>query len=65
MLLDGLSERARNAINRCLEGRELTAESLGALSQCKIRSAPNVGAATFKEILAWAAKHGIVLPRWR
>jgi hypothetical protein len=65
MMIDGLSARARSAIERCLQGRELTAESLGALSQHEIRSAPNVGPLTLKEILAWAGMRGIALPRWR
>lgn len=65
MVLDDLSRRARSAIDLCLKGKDLSVESLRALSQSQLRSAPNVGAGTLKEIVAWAGKYGILLPRWR
>lgn len=60
--LQDLSERAQNALQLALAGRQLTLDSLRTLSQRDIWIMPGYGRTTSNEIAAWAKRHDIEMP---
>jgi hypothetical protein len=62
--LTDLSDRAQYALKRALADKPIARRSIGALSQADIRRVPGVGSNVLSEILGWASRQRIYLPRW-
>jgi hypothetical protein len=62
--LRDLGDRAKKALTLALPSQPVTHESLRFLSQAAIRRLPGVGSNALSEIVRWAARHGVQLPRW-